>query len=158
MKLDIAAAALRSRRTQFARRQVEPVAPTESELVAATRFAVVLQPDPEPHGRAVVEHAFPTDIARVGKRGVHQVARDERASQMRGRVEVVVDDVHMPPERAILAATVSAEVELVVYVAEYPSPAGDEVARDRNEVEGSSKAPQNRSAVLQRVALGCRIA
>src|SRR5439155_10798708 len=136
VKLDVAAAAGRSGGTQFARRKVVSIRP-EPKPVAAAGFAVVLHPDPEPHGKAAgpaVDHAFPADIARVGKRWVHEVPRDVRASQVSGRVEAMVENVHMPPERAILASAVSAEVDLGTRVADYPPAAGDEVAGSRNEV------------------------
>src|SRR2546421_10941846 len=46
----------------------------------------------------------------------------------------MVDDVYMAPERAILAATVGAEVDLRAVVVDDPAPAGNEVAGSRNEV------------------------
>src|SRR2546427_3061145 len=120
MKLDIAAAA--ARRAQFARRNVVSGVQRDPEPVTAAGFAVVLHPDPEPRRKAAPvdgHHAKPADIARVGKRRVHEVARDFRASQMAGRGGAVVEHVHMSPELAMLASAVSAKIDELPRVADY---------------------------------------
>ena len=126
MKLDVAPAAIRSRGSQFTRREDVPIAEGQSESVVPTGFAVVLQPHAEPDGkvaRAAVDLAFSADITCLGKRRVHEVTGDPRAFQVSGRVEAVMDDVYMAPERAILAATVGAEVDLrAVVVDDQPPP------------------------------------
>src|SRR5207245_7294647 len=137
MKLDVAAAAGLSGGAELARREVVSIAQPQSEPVVLTGFAVVFHPDSERHGKAArpaVDHAFSTDIACVGKRRVHEVARDVRASQVSGRVVPMVEHVHMPPERAVLASAVSAKIDELCLVADYPPAAGDEVAGRRNEV------------------------
>src|SRR5258708_3556126 len=138
MKLDIATAAGRSRGTQFARRLVISITQPDPEPVAATGFAVVLHPDPEPHGLAVVEHACPTDITRVRKRRVHKVPRDISASQVTGRVGAVVENIHVPPELAMLASAVGTKIDELSRVADDPPAAGYEVARRRNEIGRAS--------------------
>src|SRR2546421_2264306 len=82
VKLDIAAAAIRSRRPQFTRREIVSIAEAQSEPVVPTGFAIVLQPDSEPDAeaaRAAVDYAFSTDVTGVGKRRVHEVPGDARA-------------------------------------------------------------------------------
>src|SRR5229473_7451174 len=106
-------------------------------VLANPRLAVVLHPDSEGHGKAAspaVDHACSTDITRVGKRRVHQVPRDARASQVSGWGVVVVENVHMPPELAILASAVGAKIDPLPRIAHYKPAAGDEVARRRYEV------------------------
>src|SRR6266849_7893273 len=99
-------------------------------VLANPRLAVVLHPDSEGHGKAArpaVDHACSTDITRVGKRRVHQVPRDARASQVSGRVVGMVENVPMPPELAVLAAAVGAKINEIARVADHPPAAGDEV-------------------------------
>src|SRR5437867_8935304 len=112
MKLDIAAAAGRSRGTQFACRDAGPVLQPDAEPVTAARLAVVLHSDSEPHGKsAPIEGDFanPTDVTRVRKIPVHKVSRDLCAFQVGRRTGGVIENVDMPPERAMFASTMSAK-------------------------------------------------
>src|SRR5437660_1692819 len=146
MQLDVAAAN-DSRRLEISVAQPDP-----EPVYADPRLAVVLHPDPERHSKAArptVDHAFAADVTRVRKRRVHEVPGDIRTSQVSRRVEAVVENVHVPPELAVLASTVSTKIDELSRVAEYEPAAGDEVARCRNEV-GTGRTARERPRKHQR--------
>ena len=103
MQLDVAAANY-SRRLEISVAQPDP-----EPVYADPRLAVVLHPDPEGHVRGAPidgDHTGSTDITRIRKRGVKKIPRDARAPQVTGRIGAVVENIHVPPELAILASTV----------------------------------------------------
>src|SRR5260221_5208431 len=129
MELDVAAAgpvpAQRARGHEIAVVQADP------EPVVPSRLPVVLHAHPEANRLPRVGPGEPADVARVGKGRVRQVPRDLGAVDMIGGGPVetaVVHVVHVPPEAAVLAPAVRAEVCALTVVPEDESAARDEVA------------------------------
>src|SRR5690349_20216320 len=146
MQLDVAAANY-SRRLDISDPQLYP-----APVYAGPRLTVVLHSDPEGHVRGAPidgEHARSTDVTRVRERGVKKVPRDTCAPQVTGRIGAVVEDIHVPPELAVLASTVGAKIDELSRVADYEPATGDEVARRRNEV-GLGGAARERPRNQQR--------
>src|SRR5258706_2656340 len=120
------------------------MAEADAKAVATARFPVIFHTHPESYGKTFINRTFPTDVPRVWKCRIEEIARNICALQVTGRIGAVIKGVHFAPKRAILASPMRAEVYLRARVADYPSTAGYEIARGWNKMRAGHTRRQQR--------------
>jgi hypothetical protein len=89
------------------------VAEPDPEPVGSAGLPVVLHPHAEAYRLVAIRPGKPADVARVWKRRIPEISGDLGAVHVirdRAVVSAVIDVVDVPPERAVLAPAVGAEV------------------------------------------------
>src|SRR5437867_2967967 len=114
-----------------------PIRESNAEHVGNARLAVIDEPNAEHHrlGFERVRRSEAADVASMRACLGRQIPRNLDAVDVIRRSageRAVIDIVHVPPELAVLAPAVSAEVRHLESVGDNPAAAGDEVARYRH--------------------------